>query len=136
MLSAACCRLLSQVPVVVGFGEVGPWGSARTRWEWEVFAHFSIEGAIELARSMGLIAFHSGPTANPAGALRCSHLSSHLVTLFWSQTDGDYVGWVDAKSKQPVADHEVGAQYAATILEHCGVRQIEPALFEGLFPVR
>ena len=52
---------LSKVPVIVGFGEVGPWGSARTRWEWEVAGRFSRKVAIELARTMGLLQFWNGP---------------------------------------------------------------------------
>jgi fatty acid synthase subunit alpha len=35
---------LSRVPVIVGFGEVSPWGSARTRWARELSTEFTMEG--------------------------------------------------------------------------------------------
>lgn len=40
---------LEKVVVVTGFGEVGPWGSSRTRWEMEARGEFTIEGCIEMA---------------------------------------------------------------------------------------
>lgn len=63
---------MDKVIVVVGFGEVGPFGSARTRWEMEAFGEFSLEGCIELAWGMGLIKYHK---------------------------DAQWTGWVDAKTK-------------------------------------
>lgn len=48
---------LEQVVVAVGFGEVGPWGNARTRWEMEAHGCFSLEGCIQLAWLMGLIRY-------------------------------------------------------------------------------
>lgn len=37
---------LEKVIVVTGSGEVGPWGSSRTRWEMEARGEFTIEGAM------------------------------------------------------------------------------------------
>lgn len=51
---------LAQTIVVVGYGEVGPWGGARTRWEMESKGTFSLEGCIELAWMMGLIRYKDG----------------------------------------------------------------------------
>lgn len=48
---------LKQVVVAVGFGEVGPWGNSRTRWEMEAYGQFSLEGCIQLAWIMGLIKY-------------------------------------------------------------------------------
>jgi 3-oxoacyl-(acyl-carrier-protein) synthase len=48
---------LRQVVVAVGFGEVGPWGNARTRWEMEAQGCFSLEGCIQLAWLMGLVRY-------------------------------------------------------------------------------
>lgn len=45
--------------VVVGFGEVGPWGNSRTRWEMEAFGKFSLEGCIEMAWLMGFIKWNN-----------------------------------------------------------------------------
>ena len=41
--------------VVFGFGELGPYGNARTRWEIESYGEFSLEGCVELAWMCGLI---------------------------------------------------------------------------------
>jgi fatty acid synthase subunit alpha, fungi type len=60
---------------------------------------------------MGLISFHSGPLA-----------------------DKDYVGWIDSKTKEPIADAEIGVKFGSYILSHCGVRPIEPTLFDGYDP--
>ncbi|RLN71955.1 hypothetical protein BBJ28_00024816, partial [Nothophytophthora sp. Chile5] len=51
---------LRQVVVVTGFGEVSPWGNARTRWEMESYGEFSLEGCIELAWLTGHIVFEKG----------------------------------------------------------------------------
>uniref|UniRef100_K3WEQ6 Fatty acid synthase subunit alpha n=1 Tax=Globisporangium ultimum (strain ATCC 200006 / CBS 805.95 / DAOM BR144) TaxID=431595 RepID=K3WEQ6_GLOUD len=51
---------LRKVVVVAGYGEVGPWGSARTRWEMESFGEFSLEGCIELAWLTGHIVYDNG----------------------------------------------------------------------------
>jgi len=107
---------LEKVVCIVGFGEVGPWGSSRTRWEMEAFGHFSLEGCVELAWMVGLIEHHDGPLA--------------------SNPRIKYVGWIDAKTKEPVMDHEVKRRFEETILAHCGVRILEPELFEGYNPDR
>lgn len=51
---------LDKVVVVTGFSEVGPWGNSRTRWEMEAYGEFSLEGCIEMAWIMGLIANKNG----------------------------------------------------------------------------
>lgn len=76
---------LDTVPVVVGFGEVGPWGNARTRWEMEAYGEFSLEGCVEMAWLLGLIK-HAKKSRGQREA---------------------FVGWVDAQSGDPVPDHEV-----------------------------
>lgn len=87
---------LEKTVVVVGMGEVGPWGNARTRykntfsyfrsllicarWEMEALGEFSLEGCIEMAWVMNLIKYHNGPLK-----------------------DGTfYIGWVDAATLSPV----------------------------------
>lgn len=108
---------LDRVAVITGMSEVGPWGNARTRWEMEAHGMFSLEGCIEMAWMMGLITHHNG------------------------RLDGDrmrehYIGWIDVKSKAPVADAEVKALYERQILEHAGIRVVEPELDEGYDPSR
>lgn len=102
---------LDSVIVVTGFSEVGPWGNSRTRWEMEAFGEFSLEGAIEMAWIMGMIKYHNG---NIKGK--------------------PYTGWVDAKTQQPVEDKEIKAKYEQEILDHSGIRLIEPELFDGYDP--
>ena len=102
---------LSSVIVVTGFAEVGPWGNARTRWEMEATGEFSLEGCIEMAWIMGLIKYFNGKIKGKT-----------------------YVGWVDAKTQQPVEDKDVKAKYEEEILEHSGIRLIEPELFDGYDP--
>ncbi|KAJ5772023.1 hypothetical protein N7520_002552 [Penicillium odoratum] len=102
---------LDKVVVVTGFAEVGPWGNSRTRWQMEAYGKFSLEGCVEMAWIMGLIKHHNGPLKGKA-----------------------YSGWVDAKTGDPVDDKDVKPKYEKFILEHTGIRLIEPELFKGYDP--
>lgn len=102
---------LEKVVVITGFAEVGPWGNSRTRWEMEAYGEFSLEGCVEMAWIMGLIKNHNGP------------IKGH-----------PYSGWVDAKSGEPVDDKDIKSKYEKQILEHSGIRLIEPELFGGYDP--
>lgn len=106
---------LENVIVITGFGEVGPYGNSRTRWEMEAKGSFSLEGCIELAWIMGLIKHHDG---------------------MLKTTGKPYSGWVDAKSGEPVNDHEIKGRYEDFIIEHTGIRLIEPELFDGYDPLK
>ncbi|WVO17734.1 hypothetical protein L204_105432 [Cryptococcus depauperatus] len=103
---------LDKVIVCTGFAEVGPWGSSRTRWEMEARGEFTIESCIEMAWMMGYIKHFDGKLGN-------------------GQT---YVGWVDAKSGEPVDDKDVRNKYEKEIMAHAGIRLIEPDLFHGYNP--
>ncbi|KAK5128279.1 hypothetical protein LTR85_002946 [Meristemomyces frigidus] len=102
---------LEKVVVVTGFAEVGPWGNSRTRWEMEAYGQFSLEGCVEMAWVMGLIKNHNGPLKGKS-----------------------YSGWVDSKTGEPVDDKDIKAKYEKHILEHSGIRLIEPELFNGYDP--
>ena len=102
---------LDKVVVVTGFSEVGPWGNSRTRWEMEAYGKFSLEGCVEMAWIMGLIKNHNGPLKGKS-----------------------YSGWVDAKTGDPVDDKDIKPKYEKYILEHSGIRLIEPELFKGYDP--
>ena len=102
---------LDKVVVVTGFSEVGPWGNSRTRWEMEAYGQFSLEGCVEMAWIMGLIRNHNGPLKGKT-----------------------YSGWVDSKTGEPVDDKDIKAKYEKYILEHSGIRLIEPELFNGYDP--
>ena len=93
---------LDKVVVMTGYAEVGPFGSSRTRWEMEAQGTFSIQGTLELAYVTGLI----------------KHFDGRLK-------DGQlYVGWVDAKTGEPLDDKDVKAAYEKHILAHTGIRLI------------
>ncbi|KAJ2487623.1 fatty acid synthase alpha subunit Lsd1 [Coemansia sp. RSA 2050] len=104
---------LDKVIVVTGYGEVGPHGNAETRWEMEAYGEFSLEGCIELAWIMGLI----------------KHFNSPLKA-----TGAAYVGWVDAKTEEPIRDVDIKPRYEEYILAHTGIRLIEPELAHGYNP--
>ncbi|KAJ2409034.1 fatty acid synthase alpha subunit Lsd1, partial [Coemansia sp. RSA 2530] len=104
---------LDKVVVVTGYGEVGPHGNAETRWEMEAYGEFSLEGCIELAWIMGLIKHFNG-------ALKA--------------TGAVYVGWVDAKTEEPIRDIDIKPRYEEFILAHTGIRLIEPELAHGYDP--
>ncbi|KAJ3041629.1 3-oxoacyl-[acyl-carrier-protein] synthase [Rhizophlyctis rosea] len=103
---------LEKVVVITGFGEVGPFGGSRTRWEMEAYGEFSLEGCIEMAWIMGFIKFHNGPLKKMP----------------------NYSGWIDVQTQEPVKDYEIKAKYEKKILEHTGIRMIEPELFNGYNP--
>ncbi|KAF7590229.1 hypothetical protein BBP40_003113 [Aspergillus hancockii] len=96
---------LERLVVVTGFSEVGPYGNSRTRWQMEATGRLSLEGCIEMAWMMGLITHHDG------------------------QLDGQpFTGWVDAKTKKPVQDLDIKARYEEHIINHTGIRLVEPDL--------
>ena len=102
---------LEKVVVVTGFAEVGPWGNSRTRWEMEAYGEFSLEGCVEMAWIMGLIKNFDGLIKGRS-----------------------YSGWVDAKTAAPVDDKDIKSKYEKHILDHAGIRLIEPELFKGYDP--
>ncbi|EMD00432.1 hypothetical protein BAUCODRAFT_144102 [Baudoinia panamericana UAMH 10762] len=105
---------LRSTAVIVGFSELGPWGSARTRWEMESKREFSLNGYIELAWFMGLTRHVDGPLKG----------GNH------------YVGWVDSGSGEPVHDEEIPHRYSEKMLQHAGIRMIESELLGGYDPLK
>ncbi|KAJ1953410.1 fatty acid synthase alpha subunit Lsd1, partial [Linderina pennispora] len=106
---------LDKVVVVTGFGEVGPYGSSACRWEMEAYGEFSLEGCIELAWVMGYTKHFNGPMM---------------------ATGKHYTGWVDCTTGEPVHNMDIKAKYEKRILEHTGIRFIEPELHNGYDPNR
>ncbi|EKG18857.1 Beta-ketoacyl synthase [Macrophomina phaseolina MS6] len=104
---------LESVAVVAGFSELGPWGSSRTRWEMEAKGTFSLEGWVEMAWIMGLVKYAEHPS--------------------WRGSEQP-AGWVDAKSSEPVQDHEIEGRYGEHIKAHTGIRIVEPELWDGYDP--
>ena len=82
--------------VVVGAGELGPYGSARTRFEMEVHDELSAAGVLELAWSTGLVAWDD---------------AAH--------------GWYDVASGEVVDEADLHARYHDEVVSRCGVRRYE-----------
>ncbi|KAK5011229.1 hypothetical protein LTR28_004736 [Elasticomyces elasticus] len=101
----------SSTVVVVGYSELGPWGSARTRWEKESQDQLSQAGYVEMAWMMNMIKHVDGDTK-----------------------DGHYVGWADSKTGEHVDDGDIETKYGKRILDHTGIRLVEPELFGGYDP--
>ncbi|KAL4789030.1 thiolase-like protein [Aspergillus venezuelensis] len=87
--------------VVVGFSELGPWGSARLRWEMESRGQLSPVGYVEMAWLMNLIRHVDKPGTN-----------------------GHYVGWVDVEDGKPVADSDIPKRYGDRIRTQAGIRSL------------
>lgn len=79
--------------VVVGTGELGPYGSARTRFEMEVHDELSAAGVLELAWSTGLLAW-----------------------------DDANQGWYDVETNEAVDEADVHERYHDAVVERCGIR--------------
>ena len=104
---------LDRAVVVTGYGEVCPWGNARTRWEMESTGEFSIEGVLTLAWITGKVRYSTADGGSEGGG-----------------------GWMDASTGAPVAPGDVKSLYEAELLAHAGIRIVEPALFEGYDPTK
>src|SRR5690606_37174794 len=74
---------LDDMVVIVGAGELGPYGSARTRFEIEVSDELSAAGVLELAWTTGLVAWENDPKP----------------------------GWYDTESGEYVPEHELAERY-------------------------
>ncbi|WP_238473626.1 type I polyketide synthase [Nocardioides cavernaquae] len=79
--------------VIVGAGELGPWGSSRTRHQVEVGDGLSAAGVLELAWSTGLVRW-----------------------------DAQGSSWYDVESGDAVAEQEIRDRYHDTVVERAGIR--------------
>ncbi|KAA1373612.1 DUF1729 domain-containing protein [Aeromicrobium fastidiosum] len=80
--------------VIVGAGELGPYGSARTRFEVEVSDELSAAGVLELAWSTGLVS--------------------------WDEQGG---GWFDTATQEKVDEADLVERYEETVREAVGIRR-------------
>lgn len=99
---------LKYTPVIVGFGELGPYGLSHTRWEIEKGGVFSMEGCVELAWLCGLI--------DPV------------------KDSGKGREWKDKATGEVIKEAEVKKKYEDQLLSQSGIRPVEPALFAGYNP--
>ena len=75
--------------VIVGAGELGPFGSSRTRFEMEVDEQLSAAGVLELAWNTGLIVWENDPKP----------------------------GWYDVESGDLVPEAEIADKYHDAVVE-------------------
>ncbi len=90
--------------VVVGTGELGPCGSATTRFELEL-GELSGDGVAELAWMCGLIRWDD------------------------ARSDGAGTGWVDVATDEPVDEAELDDRYRDEVIERVGLR---PMVADGV----
>ncbi len=90
---------LSRVVVIVGLGEIGPWGGSRPRWSMESTGELSVEACVELAWMTGRIRY---------------------------ERSRQHVGWIDAATREPIEGHTVKARYEEAITRDAGIRLVEP----------
>ncbi|MCF8611069.1 DUF1729 domain-containing protein [Gordonia sp. HY285] len=95
--------------VIVGAGEVGPYGSARTRFEMEVDEKLSAAGVLELAWNTGLVTWEETPKP----------------------------GWYDVESGDPVGEAEIADRYHDEVVARCGIRRYadEGAMVDNTSPL-
>src|SRR6201995_5342964 len=85
----------SELVVIVGGAELGPYGSSRTRFEMEVDNELSAAGVLELAWTTGLIRWEDDPQP----------------------------GWYDSESGDLVAEAELVEPSHAIVGERVGIRE-------------
>ncbi|WP_051499986.1 type I polyketide synthase [Nocardia sp. BMG51109] len=85
---------LADMVVIVGAGELGPYGSARTRFEMEVSDRLSAAGVLELAWTTGLVTWENDPAP----------------------------GWYDTDTGDPVPEAEIAERYHDAVLARTGIR--------------
>src|SRR5271156_3760439 len=85
----------SELVVIVGGAELGPYGSSRTRFEMEVDNELSAAGVLELAWTTGLIKWEDDPQP----------------------------GWYDTESGDLVDEAELVERYHDTVIERVGIRE-------------
>ena len=85
----------SELVVIVGGAELGPYGSSRTRFEMEVDNELSAAGVLELAWTTGLIKWEEDPTP----------------------------GWYDVASGDLVDEAELVDRYHDVVVERVGIRE-------------
>ncbi|BBX95773.1 type I polyketide synthase [Mycobacterium lacus] len=81
--------------VIVGGAEIGPYGSSRTRFEMEVENELSAAGVLELAWTTGLIRWEDDPQP----------------------------GWYDTESGDLVDEAELVERYHDAVIERVGIRE-------------
>jgi fatty acid synthase len=79
--------------VIVGAGELGPYGSSRTRYQMEIADALSAAGVLEVAWATGLVRWDA------AGRT-----------------------WFDVESGEPVSEAAIAERYRDAVAKRCGIR--------------
>ncbi|MGW0179303.1 fatty acid synthase subunit beta domain-containing protein [Nocardia sp. NPDC003345] len=87
----------AEMVVIVGAGELGPYGSARTRFDIEVSDRLSAAGVLELAWTTGLLTWENDPAP----------------------------GWYDTATGEPVPEEQIADRYHDEVLSRAGIRRFE-----------
>lgn len=95
---------LSDTYVVIGYGELGPWGTSNTRFAMEVSEELSDVAVFELAWMTGLIR--------------------------WESTAQDGY-WVDTTLDEPIAESAIAERFRDEVFERSGIRAVESAFIES-----
>lgn len=90
---------LERMVVIVGTGEVGPWGHSDTRFEMEVDGTLSAAGVLELAWMTGLVRF---------------------------EYNGRKGQWIDSETEDVVEESDIAERYREAVMERGGIRWTEP----------
>lgn len=91
--------------VIVSIGEMGPWGSGRTRWDAEL--GISSDGSVELSA---------------AGILE---LAWNMGLLTWQ--DNPEPGWYDTEGAK-VPEEEIAQRYGDEVVARSGIRPFETGM--------
>lgn len=97
---------LESMVVLVGAGEVGPFGSARGRFAFEVQDELAPAAVLELAWTCGLVRYEQGERGG---------------------------AWVDGETGERVEEAEIAPRYREKLRERVGIRFVEPETL-GLDP--
>lgn len=95
--ASAPATTLDDAIVIVSTGEIGPWGTGRTRWAFEVHRELSPAAVLELAWMTGRVAFRP-----------------------------DAGGWFDVERDERIDEAEIVERFRDEILESSGIRVVDP----------
>lgn len=95
---------LSDTYVIVGYGELGPYGTSNTRFAVEVSDQLSDVAVFELAWMTGLIRW---------------------------ENSGAYRGWIDTTADEPIAETNIADRFRDEVLQRSGIRPLESAFIDS-----
>ncbi len=119
----------SELIAVVGFGELGPYGTARGRWDHELRGELSLESALELAWLCGCVRFEgarwvdaeTGDPVDPADMAERYELAERIGVRM-STIAQESVSWSETRLSEDmsfeVSDRATAESFRAEDPEH------------------